>query len=236
MWSGPRNISTAMMRAWESRSDTVVLDEPYYAYYLKTTGADHPSRDEIIATQESDPDRIARSLLAPLPGGATIVYQKHMTQHMVGDLDLSWMARVNNCFLIREPAEVLASYHKVMGRATAADVGLSRQVELFEWARECSGRAPPVLDARDVLIDPRRALTALCDALDLPFDDAMLTWRPGPRESDGVWAPYWYASVRKSTGFTPYEPREVTLPPDLEPVLDECRPLYQRLAAHRLLD
>jgi len=235
MWSGPRNISTAMMRSWESRPDTVVVDEPFYAHYLERTGAGHPGRDEILAAQPTDPDLVIHRLLAPIPDPASVFYQKHMTHHMLPSIDLSWLDRVVNCFLILDPAEVIASYLKVMGKVTTEDIGLARQAELFDLVRDVTGAAPPVLDSADVLRDPARAIRALCDAVDVPFDEAMLSWAPGPRESDGVWAPHWYANVERSTGFAPYTPRETAVPPEFQPVLDECRPLYERLAQHRLL-
>lgn len=229
MWSGPRTISTAMMRAWENRGDTVVVDEPLYAFYLSNTTVDHPGRDEIIASQPADwrtvLDRLTRE---PLPDGRTIFYQKHMTHHLLPAVDRARLRPLRHAFLIRSPRELLASYAQVRSAPTLDDLGLRQQVEIF---RAFGG---PVVDARDILERPGPVLRALCAALDVPFEDAMLSWPPGPRETDGVWAPYWYDSVWRSTGFGPYRPRERPLAAHLVPLLEECQRCYDELAAHRI--
>ncbi len=226
MWSGPRTVSTALMRAWENRPDTVVTDEPLYAFYLTATGLDHPGRDEVIASQPRDWRVVLRELTGgPLPPGVTIYYQKHMTHHLLPSVDRSALAGLRHAFLIRDPRSLLASYARVRSAPTLADLGLRQQAEIFE---EFGG---PVLDAADLLAAPEPALRALCAALGVPFSAAMLSWPPGPRDSDGVWAPYWYDSVRGSTGFVPVT-GPVTLPgldPALEPLLDECMPYYEKL-------
>jgi len=234
MWSGPRNISTAMMRAWGERTDTLVCDEPFYAVYLDRTGRDHPGRDAVLASQSTDPDRVVEMLLGPLPPGKTVFYQKHMTHHLRPDLPRAWMDEVVNVFLIRRPEEMLPSLARVIGPPTLRDTGLDRQIEIFDRVRETTGRTPPVLDAKDVLLDPQGTLSALCAAIDLPFDEAMLSWPAGPRETDGVWAAHWYDNVRRSTGFAPYRPKDEAIPDRLQPLLDECRPLYERLHEHRI--
>ena len=226
MWSGPRTVSTALMRAWENRPDTVVTDEPLYAFYLTATGLDHPGRDEVIASQPRDWRVVLRELTAgPLPPGVTIYYQKHMTHHLLPSVDRSALAGLRHAFLIRDPRSLLASYARVRSAPTLADLGLRQQAEIFE---EFGG---PVLDSADLLAAPEPALRALCAALGVPFSAAMLSWPPGPRASDGVWAPYWYDSVRRSTGFVPVAgpvaPPE--LDPALEPLLDECMPYYEKL-------
>ncbi|MDO9337692.1 MAG: hypothetical protein Q7T61_14950 [Caulobacter sp.] len=236
MWSGPRNISTAMMRAFENRPDTAVVDEPFYAAYLAATGLDHPMRDEVLASQATDWATVAAEMAGAGPGGAAVFYQKHMTHHMLPGVDLDWTAACVNAFLIRDPAAVLASYVRKRGEVTLADIGVERQGELFD--RECDrlGRAPPVVEGVDVLAAPRATLTALCAALGLPFSDRMLAWPAGRRDSDGVWAPAWYDAVERSTGFGPPS-REAApeLPDDLRRIADRARPLYERLAAHKLV-
>jgi len=236
MWSGPRNISTAMMRAFEHRADAAVIDEPFYATYLATTGADHPMREASMASQPTDWRVVVETLLGPVPGGRAVFYQKHMTHHMVGGIDLAWMGRCRNAFLIRSPRRVLASYAARRSAVTLEDIGFVRQAELFDREADRLGAAPPVIDADDVLADPRGVLTALCAALDAPFCEAMLTWPPGRRATDGVWAPVWYEAVERSTGFAAprTEPAAGELDDGLEAIAAAARPSYDRLARYRL--
>jgi hypothetical protein len=236
MWSGPRNISTAMMRSFENRPDTAVVDEPFYAAYLAATGLDHPMRDEVLASQPTDWETVAAAMAGAAPGGAPVFYQKHMTHHMLPGVDLSWTASCVNAFLIRDPAAVLASYVKKRGEVSLADIGVERQGELFD--RECDrlGRAPPVVEGADVLADPAGTLSRLCGALGIAFSDRMLSWPAGPRDSDGVWAPAWYDAVERSTGFGPPPAKAaLDLPDTLRRIADAARPLYERLAAHKLV-
>ena len=210
MWSGPRTVSTALMRAWENRPDTVVADEPLYAFYLDRTGLDHPGRDEVIASQPTDWRAVLAQLTgAPLPAGAVISYAKHMTHHLLPEVDRAALAPFRHAHLIRDPRELLASYARVRTEPTLADLGLVQQTEIFETF------GGPVVDSRDLLTDPEAILRALCQALGVPFDAHMLAWPPGPRDSDGVWASHWYASVQSSTGFTAYRPspEPATRPP-----------------------
>ena len=242
MWSGPRNISTAMMRAFENRPDCVVWDEPFYAAELARSGRNHPLRDAVIAAGETDPARVVARLLGP-PGdpdkpGATVFYQKHMTHHMLDGFDRAWIANVRNAFLIRNPARVLASYTRTWSDVTLADIGYVQQSEIFDRVANHLGRAPPVIESADVLANPRDMLTALCSALDIPFRAEMLSWAPGRRKSDGVWAPAWYAAVERSTGFaapTPDTIAPITLPPALQRIADAAQPHYERLARFRLI-
>ena len=234
MWSGPRNISTAMMRAWENRDDTAVCDEPFYAYYLDNVDTRHPLHEQVIAAGETDWKRVVDSMTAAPPGGKAIFYQKQMTHHFLPEIDRSWLARVTNCFLIRHPRDVLLSYIKRRDTATSEDIGFPQQLEIFDYVAEATGTAPVVIESTDVLKNPRGMLTALCQRLGVDFTERMLQWPQGPRESDGVWAPHWYASVYDSTGFAPYRPRSGSLPPELEPVLDVCLPIYERLYSYRL--
>jgi hypothetical protein len=235
MWSGPRNISTAMMRAFENRPDTDVIDEPFYGVYLKSTGIDHPLRDEVLAACPTDWREIARVLLGPAPGGRPVFYQKHMTHHMLPEIGRDWLVHCRNAFLIRAPEAVLASYSAKREGVTLADIGFVEQRELFEREADRLGRAPPVVDADDVLADPRATLTALCAGLDIPFSECMLHWPAGRRASDGIWAPVWYDAVERSTGFAP--PTKAApgpLPVHLRAIADVARPHYQRLAEFRL--
>lgn len=234
MWSGPRNISTAMMRAWENRGDTAVWDEPLYAFYLHRTGIAHPGADEVIAAGDTDWQRVVAALTGPVPGAKRVYFQKHMTHHMLDEVGRGWLSQVRNCFLIRDPREVLASYARTRPAVTVSDVGVLQQSEIFEHARRTSGTTPLVVDSRDVLENPRAMLTALCAALELPFSERMLSWPAGARPGDGVWARYWYDAVNASTGFSPYVSKAHTLPRRLEPLSEECEPHYRNLYEQRL--
>ena len=229
MWSGPRTVSTALMRAWENRPDTVVSDEPLYAFYLHRTALPHPGRHTIIASQPTDWRVVLAQLTSePLPPGIAVSYAKHMTHHLLPEVDRAAFAPLRHAHLIRDPRELLASYARVRAEPTLADLGLREQAEIFETF------GGPVLDSRDLLADPGGMLRALCSALDVPFDDRMLSWPAGPRDSDGVWAPYWYDSVHASTGFAPYRPPAQTLPARLEPLAERCQPYFARLHQYRL--
>lgn len=234
MWSGPRNISTAMMRAFENRADCAVSDEPLYAHYLAATGIDHPMAEAVIASQPTDWREVVRDLAGPAPGGAAVWYQKHMTHHMIPAVGRDWFPALRHAFLIRDPREMAASYGAKREGATPADLGAELQAELYDEVVRRTGREPPVVDAADVLTDPRRLLGLLCAALEIPFDEAMLAWPAGRRESDGVWGEHWYASVRASTGFRAPRATETALTPDLAAVADACMPYYERLHARRL--
>ena len=232
MWSGPRNISTAMMRSWENRADTAVVDEPFYAVYLAATGIDHPGRDEVIAAQETDWRRVVAMLTGPVPGDRPIFYQKHMTHHMLPAIDTGWLAGMANVFLIRDPRAVIASYVRKREAVTLEDIGLRRQVELFEQVARQSGKPPLVIDADDVLTDPAGALAGLCRSLRIDFDLSMLSWPPGPRHSDGVWSKHWYQAVERSTGFQRRDTAVPSLPAGLEDLVEASAPYYRILKAH----
>ena len=231
MWSGPRNISTALLRSWGNRDDAIVVDEPFYAFYLDHTGLAHPGRDEVIASQPTSWQRVVDSLLAPLPDGATVLYQKHMAHHLLPEVGRGWLGAMRHAFLIRDPREMLQSLSQVLTEPTLADTGLEQQVEIFE---EFAGDAPPVVDARDVLTAPAAMLQSLCERLDVPFSPRMLSWPAGPRDTDGVWARWWYDAVVRSTGFAAYEPPTEPFPERLEPLLATCRPYYERLYRERI--
>ena len=236
MWSGPRNISTAMMRSFENRPDTAVVDEPFYAAYLAATGIQHPLREESLASQPTDWHKVVGTILGPVPGGRPIFYHKHMTHHMMPEFDRDWIAQCRNAFLIRAPEDVLASYTQKRSDVALEDIGFVQQREIFEREADRLGRAPPVIDGSDILAEPRGVLSALCAALDIPFTDKMLQWPPGRRATDGVWAPAWYDAVERSTGFA--SPRPLvsleSLRDDLKTLAAAARPHYERLAQFRL--
>ncbi len=233
-WSGPRNISTAMMRAWENRPDCVVSDEPLYAHYLQVTQLDHPARDEVIAAGDTDLDRVVATLCGPVPEERPVWYQKHMSHHLLPGMDLAWVHRLDNVFLIRDPVLVVASYVKSRAQVTAADIGLLQQAELFDAVAQRLGRAPPVIDAERFLRAPEAQLRSLCQSLGIAFTPRMLSWPAGPRASDGVWAPHWYHAVWASTGFEPWRDKRVPLPGELAAVADACRGAYDRLLGHAI--
>ena len=229
MWSGPRTVSTALMRSWENRPDTVVSDEPLYAFYLHRTALAHPGHQTIIASQPTGwREVLSQQTSAPLPPGIAVSYAKHMTHHLLPEVDRAALAPLRHAHLIRDPRELLASYARVRAEPTLEDLGLRQQAEIFETF------GGPVVDSRDLLTDPEGMLRALCRALDVPFDDRMLSWPAGPRDSDGVWAPYWYDSVYASTGFAPYRPPADPLPDRLEPLAERCLPYFSRLHEYRI--
>ncbi|HUJ46174.1 MAG TPA: hypothetical protein VLV55_03515 [Rhizomicrobium sp.] len=233
MWSGPRNISTAMMRSFGNRPDTAVVDEPFYACYLAGTGIDHPMREESLASQPTDWREVVAALLGPVPGGMPVFYQKHMTHHMLPEFGRDWIAKMRNAFLIRRPEEVLASYTQKREQVALDDIGFVQQRDIFEREADRLGHAPPVIDGADVQANPGATLSKLCAALDIPYTDRMLAWQPGRRPTDGAWAPAWYDAVEKSTGFSPPKPPTPfeSLRDDLKPIADAARPHYERLKA-----
>ncbi len=220
------------MRSWENRTDSTVVDEPLYAHYLAVTGIDHPGRDEVIAAGQPDWRAVVDTLLGPVPDGSRVFYHKQMALHLTPDIERTWITRLTNVLLIREPRHVVASYLRSRRTVTADDIGLHQQSRLYDELSE-SGAPPPVIDSSDFLRDPEGYSRALCSHVDVPFTDAMLTWPSGPRSSDGVWGRYWYDSVWRSTGFEPYRPSDVTLSTDEAEVAESCRPSYERLLAVR---
>ena len=224
-----------MMRSFGNRPGTKVVDEPFYAHYLlNRPNVMHPGRDEIIAHYETDPRKVADELVAPLPEAITLYYQKHMCQHMIEGVPVDWLSKVTNVFLIRDPRDVVRSWSKVVENVTLDEIGLPKQVELFRQVREETGQIPAVIDSDDVLTDPRSVLSQLCEWIGLTFDDHMLHWAPGPRDYDGIWAPYWYDNVNKSTGFARRTPKTDPVDPRYEPLIERAQMLYDELAQHRL--
>jgi hypothetical protein len=234
MWSGPRNISTAMMRAWENRGDCAVSDEPLYAHYLAQTLLDHPGRDEVIAAGDADWRSVTATLIGPSPDGQPVWYQKHMSHHLLPHIDHGWIHKLTNVFLIRDPAAVVGSYVKTRASVTPDDIGVTQQLQLFDEIADRAGAAPPVIDADDFLASPEPHLRNLCSYLGIAFTPRMLSWPAGSRASDGVWAPYWYAAVLKSTGFEAPSPRTNRLDAECERVADICRPAYESMRRYRL--
>lgn len=235
MWSGPRNISTAMMRSWGNRADTFVCDEPLYAHYLDVTRLPHPGMEEVIADGEPDWRKVVAWLTGPVPGGRPIFYQKHMTHHMLPDIGRDWLGQVTNAFLIRDPRDMIVSLAKVLPSVAITDTGLPQQIEIFREVQRLTGQVPPVVDSRDVQNHPEKVLPKLCQALGVPFDPAMLSWPEGKRETDGIWAKHWYANVEKSTKFEPYQVKNEPVPQSLDQITARCVDIYEELAAHRIL-
>ncbi len=233
-WSGPRNISTAMMRSWENRGDTYVCDEPLYAHYLLEHGHDHPGRREIVDHHESNAEKVITWLTGEIPNGHSIWYQKQMAHHLIDDVPRDWLKGVTNIFLIREPGEMITSLMQILPEPRLLDTGLPQQVEIFDRVRKTQSHVPPVIDARDVLLDPDRMLRLLCDRLGVQYSERMLSWPAGRRETDGVWAQHWYSAVERSTGFQPYKRKDIDVPEKLQPVLNEAQHLYDSLYSQRL--
>lgn len=234
MWSGPRNISTAMLRSWGNRPDTFVCDEPLYAHYLQQTKRKHPGAREVIEHHETDWRKVVAWLTGDVPDGKAVFYQKQMAHHLLPMIDRGWLGELTNCFLIRDPREMITSLVRKLPDPKIEDTGLPQQVEVFEFVRRETGGVPPVLDARDVLEDPRRILTLLCEAVGVDFRESMLSWPAGTRDTDGIWAKHWYANVEKTTGFEPYRQKPDAVPDALVALHAECMEYYNTLHGHRL--
>lgn len=234
MWSGPRNISTAMMRSWENRSDTQVIDEPFYGFYLYKTRSPHPCFDEVLQSQSVHYEDVTSELVN---GECTtkVQYQKQMTHHMLSGVDLTWVKGLQHCFLIRDPAEVVNSYTNSRGVCSVDDIGIKRQFELYQDISEVSGQDIPIVDSNDVLKNPERTLRLLCEKLGVPFMPEMLNWPKGSRASDGVWAKHWYKSVENSTGFAPYTEKQLQLNDEQLEVVNQVQPFYQQLYDKRII-
>ena len=233
LWSGPRNVSTALMYSFRQRSDTRVVDEPLYGHYLRVTNAQHPAAQEVMTASDCDGDRVMRKLLISEDERRPVQFIKQMAHHLV-EIGQRFLEFTTNVLLIRDPKEMLPSLINQIPSPTLADTGLKRQWELYEFLLLHGQHHPPVLDARELLLDPEVVLRKLCALLDLPFEPAMLAWPPGPKPEDGVWAPHWYHSVHLSTGFSAYRPKTDPFPPQLERLLEKCDHYYQRLYAHAL--
>ncbi len=227
LWSGPRNVSTALMYSFAQRADTRVVDEPLYGHYLRVSGAEHPAAAEVMAAMDCDGDRVVADVMLG-PFDRRLLFCKQMAHHLV-ELDESFLARMTNLILIRDPEQMLPSLVRQIPEPNLRDTALERQWRLVETL-EALGQDPPVLDSRELLLDPAGVLSALCHRLGVEYDPAMLSWPAGPRPEDGPWAPHWYHAVHSSTGFQPYRPKTSPFLARLEPLLAECRPFYERLA------
>lgn len=233
MWSGPRNLSTAMMYSFGNRSDFHPVDEPFYGPYLRATGLDHPMRDQILASRPMDAIQVEQSLLSSIPEGKPNAYHKHMCQHMIEGMPRGFMANCVNVFLIRHPARVVASFVKGYPEATQDDIGFAKQAELFDHCRAL-GQQPIVLDSAAIRENPEAMLRALCDAIGLEWDPAMLCWPKGPKPFDGVWAQHWYGSVHGSTGFAGPESDVPKLGGTSRRLSDEAMPFFEAMQRHAL--
>ena len=234
MWSGPRSLSTAMMRAFENRVDTEVLDEPFYAHYLEKTDIQHPGREIILESQSTNWDEIVKLCSSPIPRGRSVWYQKHMAQHNLPGVNLEWVEKVFNCFLIRDPKEVILSYTKKYEIYSVYQLGFPQQFHLFTHLREKNGLIPIVLDAKDILINPEALLKILCRVLEIPFTKKMLKWPKGRRDSDGVWGKYWYGSVERSTSFQAYQRKNEEIPVEYTAIYEKSLEFYLQLHKHRI--
>lgn len=228
LWSGPRNVSTALMYSFAQRSDTRVLDEPLYGHYLRVSGADHPGKEEIMRVMSTDGDQVVRNIILG-PCDQPVLFMKQMAHHLV-DLDRGFLAQTVNILLIRDPEQMLPSLVNQLPNPMLRDTGLAMQSELYQQL--CAlGQQPAVLEAKQVLLNPQRVLNRLCDHLGIPFEEAMLHWQPGVRPEDGIWAKHWYQNVHKSTGFEPYREKREPFPHWLLPLLEECKPHYDLLTS-----
>ena len=234
MWSGPRNLSTAMMRAFESRKDTEVIDEPFYAHYLSVTELNHPGRDLILDAQSTDWNEVATKCRSKTFQEKQVWYQKHMAQHNLEGFDISWVRDVQNCLLIRNPKDVIASYGKKFPIMDERLLGYVQQAEIIDFLERENNITPPIIDADDILKNPEPMLRKLCKTLDIEYYPSMLSWRKGPRDSDGVWAPYWYEGVYDSTGFKPYVERKTILDDSLNEIYDNCKEYYDGFYEKRI--
>ncbi|TKZ15991.1 HAD family hydrolase [Shimia litoralis] len=233
MWSGPRNLSTAMMYSFGNRTDCAVVDEPFYAAYLALSGLDHPLRAEILTSQPQDPKTVAASLVGINPDDKSHYYQKHMTHHMIPGVPRDWMRDVVNVFLIRHPARVAASYAIKRENPSLEDLGFRQQSELYDLV-ESWGQTPIVIDSHDIRDNPKAMIEKLCNAIGLQFEDNMLSWPEGGHKDDGAWAPHWYGSVWNSSGFAGAEGPLPTLSKDLDAVVQQALPHYEKMQANKL--
>ena len=230
LWSGPRNVSTALMYSFAQRNDMEVIDEPLYGHYLVNSDADHIGKEEVIDQMLTDGDLVMKELLARK--SEKMIFLKNMAHHWV-ELNNKYLHHLQNIFLVRDPAEMLPSLNQQLEHPTLRDTALKRQVEIFKYLKN-NHLNPLIILSKDLLIDPNRMLRSVCDRLDIPFDKKMLSWKAGPRPEDGIWAKHWYHNVHKSTGFSGYKKKADPFPEHLKPLLDECKPYYQFLSENAL--
>ena len=236
MWSGPRNLSTALMRSFESRDDCHVTDEPFYGSFLKRTSIDHPMAYEVINEMECNYEKVAKEINGLLKNNKSIWYQKHMSHHILEGDDISWSQNMTNCFLIRSPEDMLFSYKKRREKFTSDDFGLEKQLEIFQKISSHSAKIPPVVDINKLLQDPEKYLKKLCELIDIPFSYKMLKWKAGSRESDGLWGKHWYKNVIETTGFIRKNSvkSDYNFTQDMKDILEIIRPAYKKLAEYSI--
>mgnify|MGYP002034702966 FL=1 len=238
MWSGPRNISSALMRSFENRSDTWVCDEPFYGFYLKISGAPHPDRQEIIDSMVCDPESVIETLTKEVNDSLSINYQKHMTHHFLPEISGDWLFSLKNCFLIRDPLRVISSYAKVRSKFSFEELGMQQQLDLFHLCANELGEAPPVIDAERCLVNPKNVLTKLCQRLNISFSSKMLEWPIGSRASDGLWAKHWYSDLYKTTHFSlnqnNYKSDERKIEKEYSETLKKALEIYNELSEYAL--
>ena len=234
MWSGPRNLSTALMRSFENRTDTAVIDEPFYAHFLKQTNLNHPGRNEIISTLDSNWDNIVLKITGPIPQNKSIWYQKHMAQHNLEGCDINWIKSFHNCILIRDPKYVIPSYNKEYSLSDEKLLGYSQQLDLIRILEDEEGITPPIFDATDILEKPEQALKKICISVGIRFSQKMLKWPKGKRKSDGIWAKYWYRNVENSSGFQPFQKKNIIIDKKLIPLYDKCLADYNSMYEKRI--
>ena len=235
MWSGPRNLSTALMRSFENRTDTAVIDEPFYAHFLKQTNLNHPGRNEIISTLDSNWDNIVIKITGPIPQNKSIWYQKHMAQHNLEGCDLNWIKSFNNCILIRDPKYVIPSYNKEYSLSDEKLLGYCQQLNLIRILEDEEGITPPIFDATDILEKPEQCLKKICFSVGIRFSQKMLKWPKGKRKSDGIWAKYWYRNVENSSGFQPFQKKNIVIDKKLIPLYDKCLADYNSMYEKRII-
>ena len=235
MWSGPRNLSTALMRSFENRTDTAVIDEPFYAHFLKQTNLNHPGRNEIISTLDSNWDNIVLKITGPIPHNKSIWYQKHMAQHNLEGCDLNWIKSFHNCILIRDPKYVISSYSKEYSLSDEKLLGYCQQLNLIRILEDEEGITPPIFDATDILEKPEQALKKICISVGIRFSQKMLKWPKGKRKSDGIWAKYWYRNVENSSGFQPFQKKNIVIDKKLIPLYDKCLADYNSMYEKRII-
>mgnify|MGYP001169463158 FL=1 len=233
MWSGPRNISTAMMRSFENREDTYVIDEPFYAYYLKKANLKHPFREQIISSQESRLNKVIESITGLIPNNKMIWYQKHMVHHIPRNINMDWVKSFENCFLIRHPKDVIISYSKRNSINGIGDLGYIHQKYLFQKIKKITGKYPSVFDSKDILLNPEKYLKVMCNDFEIDFSKKMLYWPKGPRASDGVWASYWYKNVMNSRSFKKFKKSDEKVPRKYNHLLEKCLPYYEYLYSYK---
>ena len=235
MWSGPRNISTALMRSFENRSNCFVSDEPFYSYFLHKTRLKHPLRDEIIKSGLIDYNEIIKYITGPIPSSKKLWYQKHMAHHILPGLDMNWIKNMRNCLLIRHPSEVILSYSKKNEINSIQQLGYSQQIGIYKMLSEEIGNPPIIIDAQDLLQEPKKMLINICENLRIKFDEKMLSWPLGSRETDGIWGEYWYKQVEDSVGFKPYIKTDRIIPSKYQIIYDKCMRHYDFLYQNRII-